>query len=124
MVQVTLKNAFDEHKKEILEKYSTLCYQLKLEKKDVSKYDFGKCIQSFNGILEELTSGKFINVSDSKKHDIKYKKSQFVHSFITHGENVVPDAVTIKFRPFDKLAFFNSSCMLNDNNKDENAVKR
>ena len=119
----TLKNAFDEHKKEILEKYSMLCYQLKLDKKDVSKFDFGKFIQSYNGVLEELTSGKFINVSDSKTHDIKYKKYQFVHSFITHGKNIVPDAVTIKFRPFDEISYFHSCCMLNDNNADESAMK-
>ena len=65
--------------------------------------------------MESLTSGKFINVSDSKKHDIKYKKYQFVHDFMTHGDDVVPDAITIKFRQFDENKHFNNSCcMLND----------
>ena len=71
---------------------------IEIGKKDISKYDFGKVIQSFNAILESLMSGKFINVRDSNKHDIKYKKYQFVHDFMAHDDNIVPDAITIKFR--------------------------
>ena len=105
---LTLKDAFDANKNEILDKYSKLLYQMKLEKKDIKNYDFGKFIKSFNAVLDDLTSGKFINVSDNKKHDIRYRKYKFVHGFITNGEHVVHDAVTIKFRPF------NNFCALND----------
>ena len=48
-----------------------------------------------------------------KKHDIKYKKYQFVHDFMTHGDDIVPDVITIKFRNFEQNNF-NSCCLLND----------
>ena len=57
--------------------------------------------------MDDLTGGKFINVGESKKHDIKYRKYKFVHSFITTGEHVVPDAVTINFRPFNSFGVLN-----------------
>ena len=69
-----LKTIFDNNKDEILKLYSIFYYQMKLIKKDYSKFDFSKFIQSFNIVLEELTSGQFKNISESKKHDIKYKK--------------------------------------------------
>ena len=81
--------------------YSIFYYQNKIEKKDFSKFDFSKFIQSFNFILEDLTSGRFINVSKSKKHDIDYKKFQFIHQFITSEHNDIHDSLIIKFKPFD-----------------------
>ena len=51
----------------------------------MTNYNFKKFMETFNSILESLTSGKFINVIHSKSHDIRYKKYQFVHDFITHG---------------------------------------
>ena len=109
----TLKNCFEENKIDILKKLSILCYQLKLYKIDMSNYNFKTFMETFNAILESLTSGKIINVSKSKSHDIRYKKYQFVHEFITHGDKIVPDAITIKFRNFEQNNF-NTCCLLND----------
>ena len=93
-----INNNFENSKNDILKKLSILCYQLKLNKVDMSNYNFEKFMKTFNVILESLTSGKFINVSHSKSHDIRYKKYQFVHDFMTHDDNIVPDVITIKFR--------------------------
>ena len=96
------KSEFEKNKNEILKMYSIFYYQNKLEKKDFSKFDFSKFIQSFNFILEDLTSGRFINVSKSKSHDINYKKFQFIHQFITNKHNDIHESLTIRFKPFDE----------------------
>ena len=100
----TLKNCFEENKIDILKKLSILCYQLKLYKIDMSNYNFKTFMETFNAILESLTSGKIINVSKSKSHDIRYKK---------YHDKIVPDAITIKFRNFEQNNF-NTCCLLND----------
>ena len=115
---ITLKNCFEKNKTEILKTFSILLYQLKLSKKDISGYDFNKFIRLFNVVLEELTSGKFINVSDSKKHDIKYKQYQFIHEFMNYGDNVVHEAVQIKFKPFELCNCSAKSCLIDDDDND------
>ena len=100
----TFKNEFEKNKDNIIKMYSILHYQIKIEKKDFSKFEFGKFIQSFNYILEELTSGKFVNVSDKKMNDIRYKKYQFRHKFISTENNSVHESIVIKFCPFEEHA--------------------
>ena len=97
-----LKNEFEKNKTEILKMYSILYYQIKLDKKDFSQFDFSKFIQSFNFILEELTSGKFKNVSKSKTTNINYKKYQFKHEFQQNEHDDVHEAIRIKFKPFEE----------------------
>ena len=111
----TLKTHFDKNKTELLKLYSIFHYQIKLDKNDFSKFDLGKFIQSFNYILEDLLNGRFENVSESKSHDINYKKYQFNHGFITNKFITVHEAITINFMPFDENSYNKSnSCYLLD----------
>ena len=71
---IDLKNNFEKNKDVVLKMYSIFYYQIKLDKRDFSKSEFSTFIKSFNYTLDELTGGKFKNVSGSKKNDIKYKK--------------------------------------------------
>ena len=69
---------------------------------------------TFNTVLEELTSGKIINIKNTK--DVKYIKYQFNHLFKQKEINIikVPDAITINFVPFDIVKTRNSCYMLDD----------
>ena len=111
---ITLKEFFEKNRPALLKQLSCLLYQLKLEKKDVSSYDFRKFMITFNTVLEELTSGKIINIKNTK--DVKYIKYQFNHLFKQKEINIikVPDAITINFVPFDIVKTTNSCYMLDD----------
>ena len=108
---LNLKNNFEKNKKEILKIYNSLYYQYHAVKKDFGNITVGNWIQSFNNILNELTSGELKNVGDSKKKALEKNIYKFKHAF-----DDAPECIKIKYNDFKfkELDLIMDECLLND----------